>query len=98
VHIITRKRLTEFAKKYPEAEQPLAVWYRTMKTKKYRNSHEVKNDFPQTDFLGNAKTVFDIGGNKFRLVVNMRYARGRVYILHVLTHKEYDKLNKAGGP
>jgi mRNA-degrading endonuclease HigB of HigAB toxin-antitoxin module len=51
---------------------------------------------PQTDFLGDSLTVFDIGGNKFRLVVNMRYRRGKVYVRHVLTHAEYEKLSKVG--
>jgi mRNA interferase HigB len=96
MHVITRKALIEFGKRYPAAVTPLAVWYRTMKVKRYKDAHEVKTDFPQTDFLGDSLTVFDIGGNKFRLVVNIRYRRGKVYIRHLLTHAEYDKLSKAG--
>ena len=96
MHIITRKALIDFGKRYPAAITPLAVWYRTMKAKRYKDAHEVKADFPQTDFLGDSLTVFDIEGNKFRLVVNMRYRRGKVYVRRVLTHAEYDKLSNAG--
>ena len=56
----------------------------------YQTPHEVKAAFPAADFLKNGVTVFDIGGNKYRLVVTMRYDLQRVYIRHVLTHREYD--------
>lgn len=45
---------------------------------------------------GGTKTVFDIGGNKYRLVVDMMYKWGKVLVRHVLTHKEYDRLSKLG--
>ena len=99
MHIITRKRLNEFGEKYPDAVTPLAVWYRTMKAATYADSHEVRAAFPAADFLGTGLTVFDIGGNTYRLVVAMRYRagkHGRVYIRHVLTHTEYDRLSKRG--
>jgi mRNA interferase HigB len=48
------------------------------------------------DFLRQNVTVFDIGGNKYRLVVSMRYDWEKVFIRHVVTHKEYDRLNKDG--
>lgn len=67
-----------------------------MRAGKYANPHEVKADYPSADFLGGNKTVFDIGGNKYRLVVNMRYDMQRVFIRHVVTHAEYDKLVAKG--
>ena len=99
MHIITRKRLNEFGETYPDAVEPLAVWYRTMKAAKYADPHEVREAFASADFLKSGKTVFNIGGNKYRLVVVMRYKagrHGRVYIRHVLTHAEYEKLSKKG--
>lgn len=62
-----------------------------MNAKRYTNSHEVKADFPSADFIGDGKTVFNVGGNKYRLVVKMLYREGKVLIRHVLTHKEYDR-------
>jgi mRNA interferase HigB len=91
MHVITQTRLREFARRYPDSDVPLRVWERMMNAKRYKNSHEVKADFPAADFLGGGKTVFDIGGNKYRLVVKMLYRGGKVLIRHVLTHKEYDR-------
>ena len=54
-----------------------------MRTKKYKTPNEVKLDFPSADFLGDGKTVFNIGGNKFRLVVKMLYRRNQVVVGHV---------------
>lgn len=96
MHIITQARLRAFAKKHPAADRPLRVWEAMMRGNKYKNSHEVKAHFPSVDFIGGGKTVFDIGGNKYRLVVKMLYKRGWVLIRHVLTHKEYDKHIKDG--
>jgi mRNA interferase HigB len=91
MHVITQTKLRQFAKMHPAADVPLRVWESMMRAKKYRNPHEVKEDFPSVDFIGDGKTVFDIGGNKFRLVVKILYKRGWVLIRHVLTHREYDK-------
>jgi mRNA interferase HigB len=94
--IITERPLREFWEIYPDAEKPLKAWRRLMRTKSYASPHEVKSDFPSVDFLRRNVTVFDIGGNKYRLVVSMRYDFGKVFIRHVVTHKEYDRLSKDG--
>ena len=69
----------------------LTAWFAIVSRKSYANAHEVKNDFASASFLGDYRTVFNIGGNDFRLVVDMRYDLGRVYIRHVLTHAEYTR-------
>lgn len=66
-----------------------------MKRARYESSHDVKRDFSQASFLGRYRTVFNIGSG-YRLVVDMRYDLGRVYVRHVLTHSEYDKRSRAG--
>lgn len=96
MHVITRKRLREFAGRYPDAKSPLDDWYQIVTNKHYAHSHEVKADFASASFLGGRRAVFNIGGNKYRLVVDMRYDLGRVYIRHVLTHDEYDKRSRNG--
>jgi len=96
VRVISRKRLIDFGKRHADAVSPLAVWYRAMKVAKYTSAHEVKQAFASTSFLGNERTVFNIAGNKYRLVVDIRYKKGRVYVVHVLTHAQYDKMNRAG--
>ena len=96
MRIITESRLTAFWREHPDAETPLKAWRRMMRSKTYETPHEVKADFSTADFLKNGTTVFDIGGNKYRLVVTMRYGMERVYIRHVMTHEEYDRRTKDG--
>lgn len=91
MRIISRKPLRSFAEKHPDAEGPLDSWYRIIKGREYGSSHELRGDFPAASFLGARRTVFNIGGNKYRLVVDMRYDLGCVYIRDVLTHEEYDR-------
>jgi mRNA interferase HigB len=89
VHIITRKRLNEYAEKHPTALSGLAHWYRTLKQKNYGSFVELRRDFPHADQVGGL-TVFNIGGNKARLIAAVHYNRRKVYIRAVLTHAEYD--------
>lgn len=96
MHVISPKKLRDFWTIHPEAERPLRAWVATAERKTYRTPHEVRQDFPSVDFLGNWKAVFDIGGNKFRLVVDIRYDLGRIYVRWVLTHAEYDRKGRDG--
>jgi mRNA interferase HigB len=92
MHIITRKRLLEFAAKYPNARSELDHWYRVMKRNNFDTFAALRQTFPGADRVGKL-TVFNIGGNKARLIAAIHYDRRRVYIRHVLTHSEYDKGN-----
>ena len=73
IRIITESRLSAFWKEHADAETPLKEWRRQMRLKQYRTPHEVRADFSTADFLKNGVTVFNVGGNKYRLVVTMRY-------------------------
>lgn len=90
VHIITRKRLIEFSKKHPDAQSPLNQWYTIVRKTDYVSFVGLKITFPTADLVGKF-TVFNIGGNKYRLIVAIHYNRKKVYIRHVLTHAEYDR-------
>ena len=92
MHIITRKRLNEFAEKHPTAIAGLAHWYRLMKKNDFANFAALRASFPHADQVGGL-TVFNIGGNKARLIAAIHYNRRKLYIRGVLTHAEYD----AGG-
>jgi mRNA interferase HigB len=89
MHIITRKRLNEFAEKHPTATSGLALWYRALKLNDPVNFVELRRIFPHADQVGGL-TVFNIGGNKARLIAAIHYNRRKVYIRAVLTHAEYD--------
>jgi mRNA interferase HigB len=88
LRIISRKALREFGEKHADSRKPLDAWYRIVRGRDYRSPHELRQDFPTASFLGARRTVFNIGGNRYRLVVDMRYDLGRVYVRDVLTHEE----------
>ena len=90
MHIITRKRLNEFAAKYPNAEPGLAHWYRTLRPATVHSFMELRALFPSADHVGKL-TVFNIGGNTARLIAAIHYNRQRVYVRAILTHADYDE-------
>ena len=90
MHVISEKKLREFWREWPTAEKPLRAWCRVVERATWESFADVRQVYASADRVGKY-TVFDIGGNKFRLVVVVHFNRGRVYIRHVMTHKEYDK-------
>ena len=90
MHIITRKRILEFSQRYPEAERPLDRWYRIAKRTTFESFPDLRRTFRSADQVGKL-TVFNIGGNRFRLVTYIVYAKKRVYIRDILTHTDYDR-------
>ena len=72
------------------AVEPLAIWYAIMSKTEFASLAGLKRTYGSVDKVGKY-TVFDIGGNKFRLVAAIHYNRKKVYIRHVLTHAEYDR-------
>jgi mRNA interferase HigB len=90
MHIITRKRLNNFAVLYPEVKSSLQHWYRLMKSNNFDSLNELKKMFPSADQVGKL-TVFNIGGNKVRLIAALHYNTHKVYIRAILTHHDYNK-------
>ncbi|CCQ56975.1 MAG: type II toxin-antitoxin system HigB family toxin [Crocosphaera sp.] len=90
MHIISRKKLNEFAEKYPESRSALKEWYKRIKSGQFKSIAELRTIFPSADKVGKL-TVFNIGGNKIRLIAAIHYNRQKIYIREVLTHTEYDK-------
>lgn len=82
--------MNEFADKHPEAETALARWYRLVKNANFASFAELRQAFPSADQVGKL-TVFNIGGNKIRLIAAIHYNRKRLYIRAVLKHEEYDQ-------
>jgi len=90
MHIITRKRLNDFAHDHPDTRTAFEHWYRNMKRRNFASLAEARTVFPTADKVGKL-TVFNIGGNKARLITAIHYNRHKVYIRAVLTHEEYDQ-------
>jgi len=95
MRIITRKRLREFGKQYPDAAEPLQKWQRLFREAEWESLQDVHRVFPHADLVGvasgNVVTFFNICGNKYRLIAAIHYDRQRVYVLRLLTHSEYSK-------
>ncbi|MFM6181434.1 MAG: type II toxin-antitoxin system HigB family toxin [Dolichospermum sp.] len=90
MHVITRKRLNEFAKIHPDTKSAIAQWYQLVKANEFSSFAELRQIFPSADQVGKL-TVFNIGGNKVRLIAAIHYNRKKIYIRAVLTHLEYDQ-------
>lgn len=90
MHIITRKRLIEFNEKHPNTSTALDTWYRIVKQNEIPNFAKLRDIFPSADKVDNL-TVFNIGGNKVRLIAAIHYNTQCLYIRHILTHNEYNK-------
>lgn len=89
MHVISRKALRLFWEEHPDSKTPLVRWFKVMQNTSFRNFSELRAVFPSADKVGDW-TVFNIGGNKYRLIVSIHFNRAKVYIRHVLTHREYD--------
>lgn len=92
MHTISRRKLREFweLKENANSVKPLDAWYKTMAKGEWNTFVELRETFPSADLVGTC-TVFNVGGNKYRVVAFINYRTQRCFILHVLTHTEYDK-------
>lgn len=80
----------DFWRIHPEARSPLQHWFTVMRKTDYASFAALRTTFPSADQIDRF-TVFNIGGNKFRLIAAIHYNRRKVYVRHVLTHAEYDR-------
>jgi mRNA interferase HigB len=90
VRIISRKRIIVFSAKHQGARIPLEAWYSLMKRNEFADYAALKAACGAVDRV-RPLYVFDIGGNKYRLVAAVHFNRSIVYVRHILTHKEYDE-------
>jgi mRNA interferase HigB len=90
MHIISRKRLVQFAEIHPDSETALDTWYRVVKTANWQNLVELREFYPTADLVG-IYTVFNIKGNHYRLIAEINYRSGTLFVRNILTHAEYDK-------
>lgn len=90
MHVISRKALLVFWERHPDSEEPLLRWFKIIEKSDFSSFESLRATFPSADMVGDW-IVFNIGGNKYRLIASVHFNRGKVYIRHVLTHKEYDR-------
>ena len=90
MHVIAKPILAAFGTQHADAESPPGAWYRIVKTGAFADFNDLRRTFANADVV-DGLTVFNIGGNKYRLIAAIHYNRHNVYIRHVLTHAEYDR-------
>lgn len=94
MQVIARRTLREFWEREPRAEIPLRTWYAIADKATWHGPSDVKLQFGTTvDFVGDNRIIFDIGGNKYRLIVHVAYAYQRALIKFVGTHADYDRID-----
>ena len=90
MHVISRKRLKDAALRHPQLEAPLDTWFRITKRAAWRSLADVRNTWSSADAVGKW-TVFNIKGNQYRLIAEINYSFGRVYVRAILTHADYSE-------
>ncbi len=94
MQVIAKRALREFWEKHPKAETPLKVWFAIADKADWTGPADVRDQFGNTvDFVADNRVIFDIGGNKYRLIVHVAYPFKRILIKFVGTHSEYDRID-----
>jgi mRNA interferase HigB len=95
MRIISKKTLKEFYGQsvYIECKSSVEAWHREVLSADWNNSNEIKNQYRSASIIGDNRVVFNIQGNKYRLIVQINYYAKIVYVRFIGTHKEYDKIN-----
>ena len=93
MRIIKKKTLLNFADKHATARQPLLAWYDEVAKAVWEKPNDVKTWYRSADIISEKRVVFNIRGNHYRLVADIEYRIGIVFIVRVMTHAEYDKID-----
>ena len=93
MRVIAKKVLREFWEKYSDSENQLKTWYKEASKAKWTDPNDIKNQYPTASILKAGRVVFNICGNKYRLIVQINYERQWVFIRFIGTHNDYDKID-----
>jgi mRNA interferase HigB len=93
LRVLSKRTLRDFWKLNPDSEQQLLVWFREASKADWNNPNEIKLQYASASILKNSRVVFNICGNKYRLIVEINFTRKWALILFIGTHKEYDKID-----
>lgn len=93
MNVVALKTLQAFWTKHPRAKGPLTTWYKLARAADWRTPQDIKDTFGSADFLADNRVVFDIGGNKYRVVARVSYTFKQVLVKFVGAHAEYDEID-----
>ncbi len=92
-NVVAFRTLANFFRKHPDSEGPLRALYRHLSRHEWTCPKDIKTHYRTADFVHNERVVFNVGGNKYRVVVAFRYGHSVAFIRFVGTHSEYDRIN-----
>jgi mRNA interferase HigB len=95
VRVFNRSTIRAFANAHKDAEQPLFAWYREVKKADWKSPDDIKVQHPSASIINKQRVVFNIKGNKYRVIVVVKFTFHYVYIRFIGTHAEYDKVDAA---
>jgi mRNA interferase HigB len=93
LRVISKRTLREYWLRNPETEEQLKSWFKEASTANWNTPNEIKEQYGSASILKGSRVVFNVCGNKFRLIVEINYKRQWVFIRFVGTHKEYDNID-----
>ncbi|MDE2377022.1 type II toxin-antitoxin system HigB family toxin [Bradyrhizobium sp.] len=94
MQVIARRTLREFWARHPHGEGPIRAWFAVVAKARWANPADIKRQFGGTvDFVGDNWVIFDLGGNKYRLIAYVSFTFGRVLVKFIGTHAEYDRID-----
>ncbi|MFM6975789.1 MAG: type II toxin-antitoxin system HigB family toxin [Sphingobacteriaceae bacterium] len=92
MRVIAKKVLRDFWEAHADSKEQLKSWYRETCNANWKEPNEIKNEYPSASFLAQNRVVFNIKGNKYRLIVKINYDYQMMWIRFIGTHSEYDKI------
>jgi mRNA interferase HigB len=93
MRVIAKKILREFWEKQTDSEQQLKTWFKETLKAVWTSPNDIKSEYPKASILKNGRVVFNICGNKYRLIVQINYLRQWVFIRFIGTHRDYDRID-----
>lgn len=90
MELLGKKQLSDFKQNHADARSQIESWEAEVEDAKWQTPRDIKNKYPRASILGDNQVVFDICGNKYRLLVAVAYKTGKVLVKKIGTHKEYD--------
>ena len=95
MRIVSHRKIREFYESpgREDAKGALQRWYETAEDSDWKGLTDIRRSFPATDYVGNQHYVFNIRGNRYRLVVVIKFTMGYIFIRFIGTHEDYDKID-----
>ena len=93
MNVVSRKTLVEFYQIYSDASEPLETWYKVCRKAEWRNFNEVRLAYPSADWVGDERVVFNIKGNKYRLIGRFSFRYKSILVKWIGTQADYDSLD-----